>query len=397
MKLEERMQQELLALEERGNKRQLRTMLPDGAYLHHEESRYLNLSSNDYLGLSQSAYAQIDLCRYWGISSQERFLHGNPSSRLMTGNSPEYDLVESELAALFPDKHALVLSSGYLANLGIISGLAQSGDLILADKLVHASLIDGLRLSSADYKRFRHNDVAQLERLLQSHSPEAGQVWVVVEAVYSMDGDLAPLREIVALKEKYAFALIVDEAHSVGLYGEYGQGLCAEYGILAEVDVIMLTFGKALAGAGAAVLCSPLMRDYLINKMRPLIFSTALPPHTLLWNAMVLRECRTESLHRADPETYPSMSSLRACLSKLRGILAEALGLDIPSSILPLHAGSNEQALRMAAAAQEAQLWVTAIRPPTVPENQARLRLSLHAAMTTEHLYHIIELCKKHG
>ncbi len=397
MKLDVRMQQELQALDEKGNKRQLRTMLPDGGYLRMGEARYLNLSSNDYLGLSHSAYAHVDLCDYWGISPEARFLHGNPSSRLMTGNSPEYDILEAELAALFPEKQALVLSSGYMANLGLISGLAQARDLVLADKLVHASLIDGLRLSVAGFKRFQHNDVAHLERLLQAHGDADGQIWVVVESVYSMDGDIAPLCDIVALKQKYDFALIVDEAHSIGLYGEQGQGLCAQLGILPDVDALMMTFGKALAGAGSAILCSPLMREYLINKMRPLIFSTALPPVTLLWNAMVLRECRTASLHEREPERYPSMTALRAHLRELQDTLGALLQRDIPSSILPVHAGTNENALRMAAAAQEAGYWVTAIRPPTVPENQARLRLSLHAGMTLEHIHHIAELCKKLG
>ncbi len=397
MKLDLRMQQELQALDEKGNKRQLRTMLPDGVYLRMGESRYLNLSSNDYLGLSHSAYAHVDLCAYWGMSPEERFLHGNPSSRLMTGNSPEYEILEAELAALFPEKQALVLSSGYMANLGLISGLAQAGDLVLADKLVHASLIDGLRLSAADFKRFQHNDVAHLERLLQACGDASGQIWVVVESVYSMDGDFAPLRDIVALKQKYDFALIVDEAHSIGLYGEQGQGICAELGILSDVDALMMTFGKALAGAGSAILCSPLMREYLINKMRPLIFSTALPPVTLLWNAMVLRECRMASLHERVPERFPSMAALRAHLRKLQTTLGELLNREIPSSIVPVHAGANENALRMAATAQEAGYWVTAIRPPTVPENQARLRLSLHAGMTLEHIHHIAELCKKLG
>ncbi len=395
-RLQERMRQQLAELAERGNQRQLRSMRSEGRYLHLEGRRYLNLSSNDYLGLSHSPYSQLDLGAYWDIEP-ERYLHGNPSSRLMTGNSPEYTLLEDELAALFPDKQALVLSSGYMANIGIVSGLAQAGDLILADKLVHASLIDGLRLSAADFKRFAHNDIAQLERLLQRHASHQGQIWVLVESIYSMDGDIAPLREIAALKEQYDFALIVDEAHSVGVRGAQGQGLCAEYGLLDQVDVLMMTFGKAFAGAGAAVLCAPLMREYLINKMRPLIFSTALPPITLLWNAMLLRECRTDSLHEREPATYPRISERRAHLRTLQQTLGDALQRDIPSSIVPLHAGSNERALALAAAAQEAGYWVTAIRPPTVPEGQARLRLSLHAGMTHQDIHHIAELCKKLG
>ncbi len=396
-KLEQRMQRELARLDEQGNRRVLRSMQTEGRELLYAGRRYLNLSSNDYLGLSETAYAQVDLVSYWGLASESRSLHGNPSSRLMTGNSPEYALVEDELAALYAGKQALVLSSGYMANLGLVSAFAQAGDLVLADKLVHASLIDGLRLASAEFKRFRHNDMGHLESLLQRHASHQGEIWVLVESIYSMDGDLAPLRDLVALKQRYGFNLIVDEAHSVALHGAQGQGLCAASGLLDAVDVLMITFGKALAGAGAAVLCSALMRDYLINKMRPLIFSTALPPITLLWNAMILRESRLETLHQQSPELYPSMAALRARLRRHQEQLGCALGRDIPSSIIPLPAGSNARALAMAAAAQEAGYWVTAIRPPTVPENQARLRLSLHAGMREQDIHHIAELCKKLG
>ncbi len=376
---EQRMREHLASLEARGNKRHLLDLQLDGKHLCLGAERYLNLSSNDYLGLSCSELSKTDLEEYWEVKLSHA--HGYPSSRLMTGNGEAYELMESQLRALFPEREALVLSCGYMANVGMLPALAQAGDVILADKLIHASLIDGMQLSRAESRRFRHNDVAHLEQLLQQH--EGKQIWVVVESVYSMDGDLAPLREIVALKQRYPFALIVDEAHSFGLYGEQGQGLCAQLELLDQVDILMLTMGKAIAGAGSALIVSPLLYDYLVNKMRSLIYTTALPPITLLWNAMVLREMRMGNL---DEQRETARSAWARYGTE--------------SAILPIPAGSNEKALELSALAKELGCWVTAIRPPTVAENAARLRLSLTAAMDESDFQlidNLLEQCKKHG
>lgn len=395
--LENRIETALGDLEAAGNLRTLRTVVPEGIYLRHEGMRYLNLSSNDYLGLSASAYAGIDLhsyaARIWGQERLSAFAHGNPASRLMTGNSAEYDIVEEELEKLFPDRAALVLGCGFMANSGLMPALAEKGDLILADKLVHASIIEGLQHTSAAFRRFPHNDVAALEQQLQR--AEAGQtVWVIIESLYSMDGDLAPLAEIVALKKKYGFYLYVDEAHSFGVRGPQGKGYAAELGLEQDVDLMVVTFGKALAGAGAAVICSPLLRRWLINRMRPLIFSTALPPVTLLWDALVLHEMRTESLKG---DLYPGTDSLRAHLAELVQQFAEESGIPAASHIIPIPCGSNERALAVAEAGKERALWLTAIRHPTVPQGTARIRLSLNAGMARHDLTPLLDLCKKIG
>ncbi len=384
MSTEDVIAEALTELQQKGNLRQLKRVKLNGLSLEHEGRSYLNISSNDYLGLSCTAFAQYPL------HDSERFMHGNPSSRLMTGNSQDYDELEAELELLFPSKKALVLSCGFMANCGLPAAIAGKGDLILADKLIHASLIDGLRLSEADWKRFRHNDVQHLEQMLQAASSTAN-VWVIIESIYSMDGDLAPIQEIMELKAQYGFQLMVDEAHAFGVRGPMGKGLCAELGCDEDVDLLMCTFGKAIAGAGACILSSATMRDYFINRLRPLIFSTALPPITLRWNKLIIEEMRTEKLAKEQPKLYPSMSSRRKHLAELVDIFGAS------SQIIPVAAGSNERALLMAQQGLEAGFWLTAIRPPTVPQGSARIRLSLSAAFSTEQIFNLFSLCKKLG
>lgn len=392
-----RLHTELAALEQTGNTRTLRTVRPDGLHLWHQGKRYLNLSTNDYLGLTATPYAQLPLTDYWqqtfGTEATTPYPHGNPASRLMTGNSPEYTILEDELASLFPGKEALVLSCGYMVNSGLMPALTTPDDLILADKLVHASIIEGLHHSPAPFRRFRHNDLNHLETLLKSAKP--GQtVWVIVESIYSMDGDLAPLHDILTLRERYPFRLYIDEAHSFGVRGPHGAGHCAELGIADQVDLIVCTFGKALAGAGACVLCSPLMRRYLINRMRPLIFSTALPPCTLQWDSIVVHEMRTATLASRG---YPSLATLRQQLADHITRLSGLTSLSPTSQIIPLPAGSNERALAIARHGLEQGLWLTAIRHPTVPQGSARIRLSLNAGLTTEHISTIAAICNNPG
>ncbi len=397
MNLYHRINAELAELEQAGNLRQLRSVKPEGAYLLHEGRRYLNLSSNDYLGLTASPYAEVPLRDYWdttfGSECRSSFAHGNPASRLMTGNSGEYDVLEREIAALFPGREALVLGCGYLVNSGLMEALTGKDDLILADKLVHASMIEGLHGTEAAFRRFRHNDIDHLERLLRTTSPR-GDIWVLVESLYSMDGDFAPLREIIELKRRYGFHLCVDEAHSFGVRGSRGTGYCAELGLNEEVELLVCTFGKALAGAGACVICSPLIRQYLINRLRPLIFSTALPPCTLQWDTMILHEMHSPVLTQ---QGLPPLSTLRERLSALIAHFNRQTGNQALSQIIPLPAGSNERALAMAEQGRQLGLWLTAIRHPTVPLGQARIRLSLHAGLTPEQLTPLISLCNNHG
>ena len=211
----------LASLTAEENLRTLPEIAPEGIYIEHEGKRYLNLSSNDYLGI-----ACRDMHREFmhEIGESDAFLLSNPSSRLITGNSPEYTRLEQTLSDLYGGKAALVLGCGYMANSGILPAITEKGDLILADKLVHASQIDGLQLCKAEWQRFNHNDMDHLERLLVRHREHYRNVWIVTESIFSMDGDCAPLATLQALKTKYDLKLYVDEAHAFGVCGPGGRG-----------------------------------------------------------------------------------------------------------------------------------------------------------------------------
>ena len=381
-----RISRELDSLKSAGNFRALTPVSAHGKFLFQGGKRYLNFSSNDYLGLSASALQQKFFAEILvPANARGEFLMSNPASRLMTGNSEHYAALENVLGELFGGKSALVLGSGFLANSGLLPALAHKGDLVLADKLVHASVIEGLRLCEAEWKRFRHNDVAHLESLLKNVSRER-TVWVVTESIFSMDGDIAPLREIAELKKNYGFRLCVDEAHAFGVVGPGGRGIAAELGLADACDVVVATFGKALASAGAVVITDALTREYLVNKMRTLIFSTALPPASLMWTRYV-----AERLGDAE------FSARRARLRELRELLSRELGVSASSHIIPIPAGENARAIAMANAGKDAGFWLTPIRHPTVPAGTARIRLSLSAAMEPEEIHEFCRTCKNFG
>ena len=360
---------QLEALDREGNRRRLTELASSQKYIYYQNKQYLNLSSNDYLGLSDP---QLQRRFFNDISGENIFLMSNPSSRLMTGNSPHYTALEECIARLFGKEAALVLGSGFLVNSGLLPALASPDDLILADKLVHASLIDGLRLSPCRWLRFRHNDLRHLRTLLEKE-PCKGTVYVVTESIFSMDGDTAPLRELAALKEEFGFRLYVDEAHAFGVRGAKGCGLAEETGTLGTVDLLVATLGKAAASQGAFVVCSEPERELLVNRMRPLIFSTALPPISLMWSRFVL-------------DRFPDCTDRRAHLKKLSTKFYTLMNncVDNPeacSHIFPLIVSENQATLELAERLKEAGFWVTAIRHPTVPKGSARLRISLNAGL----------------
>ncbi len=346
----------------------------NGSTIDHLGSRYVNLSSNDYLGLSDDMELQKTFLE--SILTQKKFVMSNPSSRLVTGNSDDYDALEDAVARLYTDKKILVLGSGYLANSGVLPALTDKADLVLADKLVHASIIDGLRLCKCDWARFRHNDLDHLEALLRK--ADGRKTWVVTESIFSMDGDRVPLKELVELKKKYGFLLYLDEAHAFGVRGRNGGGCAVEGGLDGDVDVLVGTFGKALASYGAFVATSEKVREVLVNRMRTLIFSTALPPLSLQWT-------------RSMVELLPKIEQRRDHLRRL----TELLGGE--THIIPLMAGDNARALKMASQMREAGFWVAPIRYPTVPRGQARIRISLSAALTEGDIERFSQLWKSIG
>ena len=385
------------ALRKQGNLRRLSVLrsadgggcvYPDG-----ESGReYCNLSSNDYLGLGSEVGLQGEFLE---TLDRERFLLGNPSSRLMTGNSPAYEALEAALARAMQAEAALVLGSGFAVNSGVLPAVSRRGDLILADKLVHASLIDGLRLCEAgvEWRRFRHNDMEQLAAMLAA-APRSGdgrRTIVVTESLFSMDGDFAPLAELAALQREYGFWLYLDEAHAFGVYGARGTGLLAAYNaahpeapLRAEYQVV--TFGKALASSGAAVICSEETKGLLVNRMRPLIFSTAMPDMSLRWTRFLL-------------DRLPEFEARRERVRELISIVNNTLQPEVPygSQIVPIRAGANERALQMAAELREAGFWTTAIRHPTVPQGEARVRVSLCAHHDPSEIERFAKLCRLFG
>lgn len=354
----------------------------EGRYIIKQGRRMLNLASNDYLGLAADMNLRADFLRQISV---EDFVPSASSSRLLTGNHPIFDELETELAKLYNAESALLFNSGYDANSGILPAIANNDEiLILADKLVHASLIDGIRLSRAKCIRFRHNDLNYLERLVSKNASYYRHIILVTESVFSMDGDEAPLHEMVALKRRYPnIMLYIDEAHAFGLRGTQGLGCCEEAGILREVDLLVGTLGKAAASAGAFVICARTIRDYLINHVRPFIFTTALPPFTVAWSLYVVHH-------------LPQMSARRERLFSIASRVHQALSAgqvrDISRShIIPLLTGSSADAILRADAMQRHGFYVLPVRPPTVPEGTARLRLSLRADLTDEEVEKFIE------
>ena len=326
--------QELLTLKEKKNYRSLPQLIHNGRDVTVDGRRMLNLSSNDYLGLANEVSLREAFLK---TITPETFLPTSSSSRLLTGNFTAYQELEQQLATMF--------NSGYHANTGILPAVSDARTLILADKLVHASLIDGIRLSSAKCIRYRHNDLAQLRRLLEENHGMYEKIIIVTESIFSMDGDCAPLATLQALKTKYDLKLYVDEAHAFGVCGPGGRGLAAATGT--DCDILVATLGKAIASQGAFVITDGEIREFLVNRLRTLIFSTALPPISLRWSDYVIRRL---------PQMEPWREPLNLLSHRLTGS---------PSSthIIPLMAGENRRAIEMSKKFREAGFWVMPICP----------------------------------
>lgn len=371
----------LETLERAGNLRSLPLIEPHDKWIIRDGRKMLNLSSNDYLGLSRD----MQLRKEFLTRAMEEYLPlSSTSSRLLTGNYPAYTELEKALASAYGKESALVFNSGYHANVGILPALADKETLILADKLVHASLIDGIRLSGATYKRFRHQDYEQAEQILQASVRTYKRIILVTESIFSMDGDIADLHRLVRLKQEYPNVLLyVDEAHAIGVRGKTGLGIAEESGTLPDIDLLVGTFGKALASMGAFVACSRLLHDVLVNRMRPLIFSTALPPLQVAWTSYLF-------------QLLPHMEERRKHLQRLSASVAQALqgkGGEISSShIIPYIVKDSEDCLRLAEFLQRKGFYCLAIRPPTVPQGTARLRLSITADLDEENIRPLNEL-----
>lgn len=363
---------ELDALRQKSNLRALPSLVHQGDEVVLEGKRMLNLSSNDYLGLGVDGSLREE---FFSVSNTTEMQFSSSSSRLLTGNYAVYDELEKKLCSLYQTEGALVFNSGYHANIGILSAVCDSDTLILADKLIHASVIDGIRLSTAKCIRYRHNHLGQLSALLTKYHSCYSKVIVVTESIFSMDGDECDLLQLVALKKQYDNVLLyVDEAHAFGVRGAKGLGCAEELGVLSEIDFLVGTFGKALASMGAFVVCCGLYRELLVNKMRSFIFTTALPPINVMWTVFLL-------------DKLPSMTAHREQLSLVSARFREALeakGYECPSTshIIPLIVGESSAAIGKAEELQRQGFYALPVRPPTVPEGSSRIRFSLSAHLT---------------
>jgi len=361
-------QEELDQLKDLGNFRSLKKIS--------DNDFKVNLSSNDYLGVSKK-----NIPRPKGNS------FGSGSSRLLTGNFKEYELLESELESLYGSP-ALFFNSGYHANIGILSALADKGDLILSDKLNHASIIDGVRLANSAFIRFKHLDYSHLERILKNKRKHFNRVFIVSESIFSMDGDEANLNRLIELKKHFNCILYLDEAHALGVRGRRGLGLSEEKNCISDIDLLVGTFGKAMNSIGAYVICNTILKDYLINKMRSLIFTTALPPIVVSWNYSMLRTIVKMNLER---------EHLMDISDKLRNaLIANKLNTSGSSNIVPVQIGDSQKCVKLAEFLQSKGFLIFPIRPPAVPVNTARLRLSVCADMNWEELQELPILIKEY-
>lgn len=372
--IERRIARELDSLREQSQFRTLEIL--DGA-------AGLNLSSNDYLGLSTDARLKQAVIEAVARSGRV----GSTGSRLLSGNSCEWEEIESEFAAFAGTEAALYFGSGYAANIGLLSSLLKPGDTVFSDALNHASLIDGIRLSGAAKVIYPHADLEFLERALRDRVHDSGARVIVTETVFSMEGDIAPLAALLDLAHKYDAALIVDEAHATGVWGPEGRGIAAELGVERELLAIVHTCGKALASAGAFVCGGSALRDYLINRARAFIFSTAMPPYLAGQTRAALALARAAETERGH---------LRGIASALRdGLVAAGLNCGVRSGkratqIVPVMLGSNEAALHVASELRRKGFGVKAIRPPTVPPSTARLRISLTSKVTLDDIHRLV-------
>lgn len=329
-----------------------------------ERKEYIDFSSNDYLGLSNHP----KLIKA-GIEAINEFGAGACGSRLLSGDLELHHKLEEETARFKNKEAVLFFNSGYQANTGIISALYGSKDAIFLDRLSHASIIDGVLLSQAKFFRFRHNDSEDLKTLLKKERTRYKNCLIITESVFSMDGDKAPLKELVYLKEKYDCSIFADEAHATGIFGANGSGMVEEEGLSGKIDFIMGTFSKALGGFGAYLAASKKIRDYLINTCRSFIYSTALPASVAACNLAALDLIKDEPFRRQ--KLLKSVEIFRDSLKK-RGFKVKG-----ESQITPVIIGENIKTAEYAKMLQEKGLWVLPIRPPTVPQGEARLRFSL--------------------
>jgi len=343
----------------------------------------INFSSNDYLGLAN--HPNIKQALLNSLNTEDDISYGSGAAHLVTGHHLHHHLLEDELADWLGVERTLLFSTGYMANLAVQQTLMQAGDTILADKLNHASLIDGAQLSTANLKRYPHLDMEALERRLKQAQAQNSQVMIVTDGVFSMDGDIAPLKTLQQLAQNYQAWLFVDDAHGIGTLGKQGKGCFEHFGLEPDENTIIVgTLGKAFGTSGAFVAGSETLIETLIQFARPYIYTTAMPQ----LNALAIREAL-----KLVKNAEASREALQQNIKHFReGALKIGLNLwPSETAIQPIMLGKSETAVAWSEALKQAGFWVGAIRPPTVPKNQARLRVTLSARHTVEQIDQLLQ------
>lgn len=367
----QRIREELKILEEKGNLRHIPSIdsKSDGKIVV-DGVEYINFASNDYLGIS----TKQELINEF-LDTPKHYLLSSASARLLSGSSIEFKELETTVANFFNKEACLIFNTGYQCNLGVISALNGKGDVVFSDKLNHASIIDGMRLSDGDFIRYKHFDYEHLERLLKAKRNQYKRAIIVSESVFSMDGDVVDLDRLIELKNKYNCLLMIDEAHAFCAYGDTLAGISYNK----DVDIITATFGKAVGSFGAFCVSNNEIIQYLVNKSRSFIFSTSIPPLNIAWSNWLLTEKKDYLLEQKNK------------LNEITAKTHELLGKK-GTHIIPIIIGTNEQTLKVTEKLKAMGYYIPAIRPPTVPEGTSRLRLSLTADSDFNDIKQIVSL-----
>lgn len=345
----------------------------DEKYIYLNGKKLINLSSNNYLGFADNRGVTEEFLNYADCG----YSFGSASARLLTGTLPVYNELENLISEMFKKEKTLLFNSGYHANVGINSSIAGKGDVIFSDKLNHASIIDGMKLSEGKFFRYPHNNMEALEKLLIRERKNFKNAVIVSESVFSMDGDIADLNKLTELKEKYNCILILDEAHAFGVFGANGLGVNETLGLTDKIDLIVGTFGKAIGSTGAFVTGNRTLIDYLTNKARSFIFSTALPPINIAFSKWIIENKL--------PNTF----------EKRMNMLETGRKAGSESHIIPVVIGGNKETVDTCDVLFHNGYFTLPIRPPTVPEGTSRLRLSLTTEINEKELFDAISLAKQ--
>ncbi len=373
---------EIKKLVEKDNFRQVHNIEEkQGKFLFINGEKLLNFSSNDYLNISTDRNLINKFLEKY--KNNNEFIFSSTSSRLLTGTSSCYKRLEENLAKLFQKEACLLFNTGYQCNLGVVSSLVNRDDIIFSDKLNHASIIDGMKLSGTDFYRYRHFDYEHLEELLKKHRNNYKKAIIISESVFSMDGDIADIKKLVELKRKYNCLLMIDEAHAFGIFGNNLAGISDQENLLNDVDIITATLGKSLAGMGAFCISNKTIIDYLTNKANSFIFSTAIPPINVMWSNFLIEE-QFEILKE-------KAKQLKVLISEAHKLLSD----NGKTQIVPIIIGANDKSIKLAEQLQSKGFYILPVRPPTVPVNTSRLRLSLTADITTEEFRTVINIVEE--